>query len=620
MRNFIIGTAGHIDHGKTALIKALTGVDTDRLKEEKERGITIDLGFSEITLPSGVRASIVDVPGHEKFIKNMLAGATAMDIILFVVAADEGIMPQSRDHLEILEGLGIKKGIVVLTKCDKVDCEFLELVLESIKEDFKGSFLENARIIKTSSKTGEGLEELKKALDFEFSELDREDVEEEFRLHVDRVFSVKGVGTVVTGTAINGSISCEEEMFIYPEGKKVRVRGIQNHGENITKGYKGNRLALNLAGISKEEVKRGDIIYGKDTLEKSNILEGNFRATVDNIKNKSRVRFYHGTREYIGRVSFIDEEGSYVKIVLEEEGCFLKGDHYFLRNYSPMYNLGGGVILNPKGKRKNKYSKEEIKSLKVIEGGELKEVLLEKIKMEEWTSLEELKSLVNGSFLETLEELILEGKIKVFYKNECLFSLKSYEKIKEKLKEIVEEYHRKNNLSLGISLEEARKKLFIKEVSGVVFREIVEDLIKEEIIDGENGRIKRIGYKISLKKYQENFKNEVLRVLENEEILEERFIEIGKSFNVKSEEGRLLLEYLKEEGKIKILNEGILMLSDSFYKNRELIVNRIKNQGKITLGEARDLINKNRKITLAILEELDKSCITKRVEEVRVLI
>lgn len=619
MRNFIIGTAGHIDHGKTALIKALTGVDTDRLKEEKERGITIDLGFSEITLPSGIRASIVDVPGHEKFIKNMLAGATAMDIILFVVAADEGVMPQSVEHLEILEGLRVKNGVIVLTKADKVDLEFLELVEENIREDFKGSFLENAKIIKTSTKSGEGLDELKSYLDKSFKELSGEDREEAFRLHVDRVFSVKGVGTVVTGTSINGSIAIDEEAMLYPSKKVVRIRGIQSHGENIEKAYRGNRLALNLAGISKEEINRGDTIYGKDTLEESNTIECRFKGIGSKaIKNKSRIRFYHGTREYIGRITFIDENGDYVKITLENCGYFLKGDHYFVRNYSPMYNLGGGIILNTKGKRKNKYTEEEIESLKLMEGGELKEIIEEIISKNKWISQNELSKVIGQSCEGGLRELALEGRVVGFYKNECLFTKKGYEEFKLGLIMILEDYHKKNNLSGGMLSEELRKKAFEAQVSQLVFREILEGL--EDRISVLNGRVKLKEYKPTLKRYQENFKNEFLSGLLKGEGTEDGFRELGKKYNLKGEEFGLLLDYLKEEGEIVLLNEGIIMLDRDFSLYVDKIMGILKAKGEITLGEARDSISKNRKVTLAILEELDRNGITRRLEDKRVLI
>ena len=300
MNNIIIGTAGHVDHGKTCLIKALTGIETDRLKEEKKRGITIELGFAYIDLPGGLRAGIIDVPGHEKFVKNMLAGAGGIDIALLIIAADEGIMPQTEEHLAILSLLDIKKGVIALTKKDIVDEEWLEMMQEEIKERMKGTFMENAAIIPVSSYTGEGIEELKAELSRVASECEGKSETVPFRIPVDRVFSIDGFGTVITGTLIEGVVNEGDSVTIYPDKIQSKVRGLQVHSKPVQTAYPGQRVAVNLSGVHKSDLERGDIIAAEDSMESSMMLDVLLKVTADTerkIKNGSRLHFYHGSRE-----------------------------------------------------------------------------------------------------------------------------------------------------------------------------------------------------------------------------------------------------------------------------------------------------------------------------------
>ena len=334
MKNIIIGTAGHIDHGKTSLIKALTGRDTDTLKEEKQRGISINLGFTYFDLPSNKRAGIVDVPGHEKFIKNMLAGSSGIDIVLLVVACDEGVMPQTIEHLDILNFLDIKNGIIVLTKCQKVDEDFKELVKEDIRERLEGTFLDNVDIIEVDSISGYGIDKLINKIDDISNAIESKNEDSPSRLNIDRVFSVKGFGTIITGTLLEGKIKINDELLIYPKGIKAKIRGIQVHGENVEVAYAGQRTAINISNVKVEEIERGDVLADINSLEESKMLDVKIslvKHTSRELKHWDRLKLYHGTKETLCRAVPLDKdyikknESAYVQLRLEEGIVVKKG-------------------------------------------------------------------------------------------------------------------------------------------------------------------------------------------------------------------------------------------------------------------------------------------------------
>ena len=366
MKYGIIGTAGHVDHGKTCLIKALTGIDTDRLKEEKKRGITIELGFAWMDFPGGERVGIVDVPGHEKFVRNMLAGVGGMDLVMLVVAADEGIMPQTVEHLDILSILGIRQGIIVITKTDLADPELVELVEEDIRELTEGTFLENAPVVPVSVYKNQGLDQLKKILYEMYQKLPDHKETRAFRLPVDRVFTLKGFGTVVTGTLLGGKIKKDQEAFLYPENVPVKIRSIQVHEQGVEAAHAGQRVALNLPDRKKEEISRGDVIAFKNSMYPSMMADVSLtvlRHTGRVVKNGSRVHIYHGTKELLGKVILLDREElkagetCYAQLRLEEETVMEKGDRFVIRFYSPAETIGGGSILDAcprKHKRKDR--------------------------------------------------------------------------------------------------------------------------------------------------------------------------------------------------------------------------------------------------------------------------
>ena len=378
MKHVIIGTAGHVDHGKTMLIKALTGIDTDRLIEEKKRGITIELGFAHIEFDDHTQAGIIDVPGHEKFIKNMLAGAGGIDLAMLVVAADEGFMPQTVEHLDILTLLGIRDGVVVITKTDMVDEEWVEIVREDIAAHVKGTFLEGKPVLPVSAYTGQGIPELKKELQQRVSRVAVRNEQIPFRLPVDRVFSKDGFGTVVTGTMIEGNLSVGDPVELMPSGQRAKVRTLQVHNHSVEQAYAGQRVAVNLAGLRRDAVVRGDTLCKPDTLRLSRMLDVRLTDLKDShriIENGSPVHFYHGAAAHIAKVVLLEQDtlepgqSGFAQLRFTEPVAVKRGDRFVIRFYSPMETIGGGVILDDCPPRHKRHQPEVIRALTIREGG-----------------------------------------------------------------------------------------------------------------------------------------------------------------------------------------------------------------------------------------------------------
>lgn len=420
MKNIIIGTAGHIDHGKTALIRALTGKETDRWEEEKRRGITIDLGFTYFDLPSGDRAGIIDVPGHEKFVNNMLAGVIGMDLVMLVVAADEGMMPQTREHVDIMSQLGVDKSIVVLNKCDLVDDEWKELVKEEIKEELIGSVFEKANIIEVSAMTGQGIDNLIKEIVYMTKdEVFEKDINTISRLPIDRSFSLSGFGTIVTGTLISGSIKKDDELEVYPTGKKVKIRSIQVHGKDVKECFAGQRSAINISNLKKDEIKRGYVLAPPNSLEdtmmldvKLNVLNSSNRI----LSNRCRLHLFTGTSEVLCRAVLLDVQEAapgdscYAQLRLEEKIAVRRGDKFIVRFYSPLETVGGGVILDANATKKTPFNKVQLEEIKRKEEGshtDIVELLVKK--HPEMITIKEIGKLT-GLSIEEVNECINELK------------------------------------------------------------------------------------------------------------------------------------------------------------------------------------------------------------------
>ena len=623
MKNIIIGTAGHIDHGKTTLIKALTGSDTDTLAEEKKRGISINLGFTYFDLPSSKRAGIVDVPGHEKFIKNMLAGAAGIDIVLFVVASDEGVMPQTIEHLDILSFLNIKKGIIVLTKSDTVDDEFKQLVKEDIREKTKGTFLDDADIVEVDSISKNGIDELIKKIDSISNDIEDKNEYSPARLNIDRVFSVKGFGTVVTGTLMEGKISIDDDLIVYPNQLKTKIRSIQVHGENVNTAYAGQRTAINISNIKVEELKRGDVLASPNSLEDSMMLDIKLslvKHSNKSLKHWDRLRLYHGTREILCRVVPLDKEivnpgeSCYAQLRLEESIVAKKLDNIVLRNYSPLETIGGGVIIDTKPKKHKRFDESIINSLKIKEKGEIEDILEAYLK-NNLNSYHTLKDIMSYSgeneviIISALDKLIKENK--VININNIYMHIKQYENLKNSIINCLSDYHKKHRLRSGILKEELKSKIEsrfkTKDMDILLEKLQIENIV---ILDGN--LVSNFGFEIKLNDKQKQIKSIIKKQLKKPNtILNVNEICINNYYEE-------VLEYMIGKD-IEKLDDTYVMDKKLYENTKNDLINYLEENNEITLGEYRDMLNSSRKNCMVLLENFDRNKVTKRDDNKRTL-
>ncbi|MGB4439221.1 MAG: selenocysteine-specific translation elongation factor [Sedimentibacter sp.] len=631
--NIIIGTAGHIDHGKTTLVKALTGRDTDRWEEEKRRGITIDLGFTYFDLPDGNKAGIIDVPGHEKFIKNMLAGVIGMDLVLLVIAADEGMMPQTTEHINILNLLGVKKGIVVLTKYDLIDPEWLELVKEDIKESLKDTFLENAPMVEVSSKTGYGINNLVDVICKQTeTEVEQRDLNTIPRLPIDRAFSITGFGTVITGTLISGILKKGDEVEIYPVNKICKVRNIQVHSHDADKAYAGQRTAINLSNIKKSEIYRGCVIAPVNSMKntmmldvKLNLLKSSRRI----VENRSRLHLYTGTSEILCRVVLLDREelspgeSCYAQLRLEEEIAVRRSDKFIVRFYSPMETIGGGEIIEPAPKKKKRFDDNLIEELKVKEKGSSTDVI-EKIIRENSktvpsiTEIAKTTALTEEEIKNSVELLEEEEKLSIFkLKNDTYVWHKSFEReLEENIEKYLFTYHENNKYSKGAKKSEIKSKFL------PILKQPVFDLAVLSFT--EKGLIKQDGEFLSLPYFQIQYDELYNKI---EEIVNKSLIEAKFDFmkqedlllEINNNKAEDILTLMLDEKKLIKVNDIGVTITDIYNEAKTILINYITQNKKITAAEYRDLLNTNRKIAIGLLEHFDMMKVTKRVGNDRVL-
>lgn len=626
MKNVILGTAGHIDHGKTTLIKALTGRETDNLKEEKQRGISINLGFTYFDLPSKKRVGIVDVPGHEKFIKNMLAGACGIDIVLLVIAADEGVMPQTIEHLDILNYLDVKKGIIVLTKCDLVDEEFIELVKDDIREKTKGLFIEGAPIVEVDSVSRRGLDKLVQKIDEISEDIEEKKTDAPSRMSIDRVFSLKGFGTIVTGTLIEGKISVDDEMTIYPSEKKVKVRNLQVHGCDVKTAYAGQRTAINLSNIKVSEIQRGDVIAQTGSVEESMMIDVNISLVEHckkSLKHWDRIRVFHGTKQILCRIVPLNEdeiqygESGYAQLRLEEKIVAKKGDRFIIRSYSPMDTIGGGVIIDTAPKKHKIYDESVIEALKIKEKGELKDILEEylKLNLSNYITLKELVSYTGEK-----EEYVKEGlnalidENKVFCVNKYYLHISHYQKLKERVIDILTKYHKQYRLRNGILKEELRSKvdnsLKVKDMDVILNK-----MAEEKDIKVQDNLVSNYDFEVKFNQKQLSIKKEI----------EDKSRKNGLN-SLMTKDDICNKNKFYEEVLEALTGETIQKLDDAYYIDKKVYENVKKdlleylNKNKeITVAQFRDITKSNRKISIVMLEHFDRNRITKRVEDKRIL-
>ncbi|MFW5736769.1 MAG: selenocysteine-specific translation elongation factor [Halanaerobium sp.] len=636
-KNIIIGTAGHIDHGKTTLIKALTGADTDRLKQEKERGISIELGFTSFELSNQQQVGIIDVPGHEKFIKNMLAGAAGVDLALLVVAADEGMMPQSKEHLAILDLLGVKHGIVALTKIDKVDAEWKELVIEDTREKLAGSFLEDAEIIPLSAVEKVGIDDLKAEINKIVEKISTKEIESNTYFPIDRVFTLKGFGTIVTGTLFRGIIEVEDQLELYPQSKKIRVRSLQVHNDQVPKAYPGQRVGINLSGIDKDELQRGDVLARVNSLFKTKYFEAKLKMLKDLgfvLKNGDQIRFHIGAKEIIGRVYIYEKkelfpgEEAYVLFSLEEEIAAYLGEKFVIRRYSPMNLIGGGriIIVDPPPRKKNE--KQITGLLKEIETGDwLKriEIFIHSKKFES-VSLEYLlkkSSLQAAELKNILQKLKEDAKIVCLKEgsNSLWIHIDKFAEVENEILDSLHSYHQNNHLEPGISKEELRSKISFN-FDNQEFNKIIELLISKNLIKEKENHVSLSDFKITLSEAEKLLKDKIIEEFKSNLYSPPGVDKLKAELDIEEsevEKFNSLINYLISQQIIIRLNNEIIIHRQAVKNARELLKDYLADNKEIELGEFRDLIASSRKYALALLKKFEKDRLLKKQGDKRVL-
>lgn len=628
MKHVIIGTAGHIDHGKTTLIRALTGRNTDRWEEEQKRGITIDLGFTWFDLPSGDRAGIIDVPGHEKFINNMVAGVVGMDLVMLVIAADEGVMPQTREHMDILGLLGIQKSIIVLNKCDLVDEEWLELVEEEVREELEGTFLEHAPVMKVSAATGQGLDALVQEIDHMMQdEVEEKDITTIPRLPVDRVFSLSGFGTIITGTLLSGTITKEDTLEIYPIGKTSKIRSIQVHGEDQECCYAGQRVAINLSNVKKRELSRGCVLAPPNSMKNTDLLDVKvniLKSSMRVLTNHTRLHLFTGTSEILCRAVLLDKEeigpgeSGYVQLRLEEEIALRRGDKFVIRFYSPMETIGGGVVLEPNPVIHRRFQEPVIEDLKRKESGSSIDVIELRVREhgEDLLTQAEVARLTAMSPEEVAEDVQTlkdSGVILTFAtrKDLYLWHAGSEKLMRQKILEALKQYEEKYPYRYGMKKAEVQV-TYLKKMKPVVFDHYVEYLEQE-------GALKRVEEYLCTAEYEVRkdavYDRVSVKILDSVrkagyDFVRYSDIAFGEKDKAVADD---ILNILLEEKRIVKVSDDLYTLTEYMEKAKMMIQEEFKKREVITTAEVRDLFQTSRKSAKPIIEYMDSIKVTKRV-------
>ena len=632
LKSVIVGTAGHIDHGKSALVEALTGTHPDRLAEEKRRGITIDLGFAFLE-ENGVRFGLVDVPGHERFVSNMLAGAAGIDMVLLVIAADESIKPQTREHFDICRLLGVTRGVVALTKSDLVDTEMLGLVRLEVEEYLRGSFLERAPIVPVSAKTGTGLAELKKALHAVAAEIPGKDAARYFRLPIDRAFAMKGFGTVVTGTLVSGSVSAEDGVELFPYGKRLRVRGVQSGGKSMERAIAGQRTAVNLAGIDHADVKRGMTLAvpGRFHTTRRADVRLTLLPSARKLKHRAKVHFHAGTAETVAEIVLYGEsvlspgQSSFAHLRLQDDILALPGDRFIVRQFSPVVTIGGGVVLDPLARRPTVRDAGRVAFLNILESGKREEILAA---MTERALLglafEEIAprtGWLDAEIREVAHKLAGAGSIKaVSAEPLMLLGRKTFDELRRKIAERVERFHKENPLSPGIPREDLRASLG-KRVREGTFRAALEELASEKKLDVQGELVKRAGSQISLQPEEAQAKGEIEKAFAEAGLAVPSVKEVLAKLSVEAKRAEKLLQILLREKNLVRVSPELIFHRDALAHLKEQLVTYKKAKGeRISVPGFKDLTGITRKYAIPLLEYLDRERVTRRAGDERVIL
>ncbi|MCX8030882.1 MAG: selenocysteine-specific translation elongation factor [Thermodesulfovibrionales bacterium] len=625
-KNIILGTAGHIDHGKSSLVKALTGTDPDRLKEEKERGITIDIGFASLHFQKeNLTVAIIDVPGHERLIKNMLAGAGGIDIVMMVIAADEGVMPQTREHLAICELLKIKSGIIVITKADLVDKEWIELIKEDIQSFAKGTFLEKAEVITVSAKTGYNLDTLKEKIKNLALDVQPKLIDGLFRMPIDRVFTLKGFGTVVTGTVISGSITVDSPVEILPAGISTKVRGLQSHGMSVEKVYAGQRSGINLQGVDKDDLKRGDVVVVPNRFTPTKVVNATVELLPNSpiIKNRSLVHLYLGTSETVARVILYDKEQldksetAYCQLRLKDPIITLSGDRFIIRRFSPLETIGGGQILDP---HPGKYLRNtSLADFNTFYTSNLKKKIETKVKISKYKGIKisEIEGWICENITEirkTINELVSE---KTLIKNQdILFHKEIFDLFKDTLLTKLQTFHKQYPLKSGLTKEEL-KALLKKEIA--ISEEIFSLIPLIDKLAVEKNLIRLKDFKVAGSQSIEDTKNKILHTLNDEYYQPSLKTELAKKLTISEKDLTDILTLLTKAGLLVRINDSMYITKEKYDDMISLLKKHFSKKQDMTVAEFRDLLKTTRKYALQLLEYLDSNKITLRVGEIRKL-
>jgi selenocysteine-specific elongation factor len=639
----VIGTAGHVDHGKSSLVEALTGIDPDRLREEKEREMTIVLGFAWLTLPNGESVGIVDVPGHKDFVKNMLAGVGGIDAVLLVIAADEGIMPQTREHLDILNLLQVNGGVIALTKADLVDDpEWLELVAADVMEQVEGTPLENAPIVPVSARTGEGLDELVAEIQACLGDIPERADRGRPRLPIDRVFTVAGFGTVVTGTLTDGTLRVGQEVELVPSGRRARIRGLQTHMAKIDEAVPGSRVAVNLAGVDRDEVLTGQVVTLPGWLRPTVLVDVQLHYLADApqpLRHNTEVDFFSGTTEVPARVRLLGVETlppggtGWAQLRLSRPVALVRGDRFIVRWLSPSVTVGGGVVVDPSpGRRHRRFRPELIERLETLAHGTPEEIVLQALEAAQPCEARELVrrlTLPLGVVEDALNGLLAGGQVFVLDDLEgtlthldrpdtsgrFLLSAFGWQEIVERMRVALGAYHRAHPLRRGMPREELRSRLQerLPHLGGRLFNQVVALAAHRGFVDQDETGVWLADHVVRLSPEQQAAMDTLLQRLVRSQYASPSAAEcIGQV-------GEDVYAAMVEGGVLVPLNEDVVYLSETVAEMRQLVVDHIRREGSATIAEVRDLLGASRKYALALMEYLDEQRITRRVGDTRVL-
>ena len=632
-KQLILGTAGHIDHGKTSLIRRLTGIDTDRLKEEKARGITIELGFAHLVLPGGERLGIVDVPGHEKFVRHMVAGATGVDIVALVVAADEGIMPQTREHVEICQLLGVRYGLIVLTKVDLVDEEWLELVEEDIRDFAEGTFLEDAPLVHFSAVSGQGVDEILAILTAEVARVEERHAGSLFRMPLDRVFTMRGFGTVVTGTTISGSLKLGEGVEIYPGGEKAKVRGLQVHNESVEEIGAGLRTAINLQGLERDSVARGEVLAPPDSLRPSRRMDlwlSYLSSNEKPLKNRTQVRFHIGTAEILGRVLLLDREemapgdSGPAQVLLDEAGVALAGDKFVLRSYSPIRTMAGGEVLNPQAVRHKRFSEKTLADLDVLRThdpvGSL-QVLIESAGVK-GSSAAELSGLIDfpAKQIKTALNQVLSDRKAIAYDKDRgrIIGRIIFDHLSERVLEILTRFHQEYPVRPGLVKEELKTR--VPGLADTRLLTFVLDRLAEQgdlVVERDTVRLSTHQPNLAgdLQKIEDGF----IKTYRDAGLTPPNLKDVTANLPGKANQHREVLEHLVKQGELVKVRGEIYYHSQALDRIWNQARDHLKAHGELTTPQFKEMTGLSRKYLIPLLEYFDAKGLTMRVGETRVL-